>query len=169
MDYFLFTYINNLAGKWPCLDALAIFFASYLVYFLVAGAIAVFFLIKAKKERIQYLLFIGIGVILSRLIITELIRLIWHRPRPFINHQVTLLMEHTNSGSFPSGHVVFLFALSAAVYFFNKRFGVAFFILSFFVGLARIFVGLHYPLDVGAGIVVGILSAVLLKIFIKRR
>jgi len=167
MDYSLFTYINNLAGKWLCLDSLAIFFAHYLVYFLAVGAILLFFLIK-KKERIRYLFLAGISVMLSRLAITELIRLIWHRSRPFVEHRVNLLLEHSASGSFPSGHIAFLFALSAVIYFFNRRTGWLFFGLSFLVGLARIFVGIHYPLDILGGIIIGILSAVLLKNFIRR-
>ncbi len=168
MDYLLFAYINNLAGKWICLDSIAIFFAEYLIYFLVAGAILFFFFLK-RKERIRYLFLSGVSVILSRLIITELIRFAWFRPRPFVAHQVNLLIGHSSSGSFPSGHVAFLFALSAVIYFFNKKIGWIFFGLSFLVGLSRIFIGVHYPLDILGGIVVGVLSVVLLKIFIKTR
>lgn len=169
MDYSLFTFINNLAGKWVCLDSLAIFFAEYFVYFLVAGAVAVFFLIKIKREKIRYLFLIGVSVILSRLIITELIRLIWHRSRPFIDHQVNQLIEHGASGSFPSGHIAFLFTLTTVIYFFNKKIGWLFFISSFLIGLARIFVGIHYPLDILGGIVVGVLSVVLVRILMKAR
>jgi undecaprenyl-diphosphatase len=168
MDYNLFIFINNLVGKWGWLDSLAIFCAQYLIYFLVIGAVLFSFSLK-RKERIRYLFLTGASVILSRLIITELIRFIWHRSRPFAVHQVNLLIERGASGSFPSGHMTFLFALAAVVYFFNKKFGIAFFILSFLVGLARVFVGIHYPFDILGGIIIGVLSVVLLKIFIRRR
>jgi len=147
----------------------------------MAGAIFVFFLIKTKKEKIRYLLLAGASVILSRLFITEVIRLIWYRPRPFVSHQVNLLMEHSASGSFPSGHIAFLFALSAAVYLFGKKLysldnrkllsniGIIFFVLSFLVGLARIFVGLHYPLDIFGGIIVGFFSAWIIFLIFGRR
>lgn len=181
MDYLLFTYLNNLAGRWICLDSIAIFFAHYLVYFLVAGAAVVFFLIKNKKERIRYLFLAGASVILSRLIITELIRFIWHRSRPFVDYQVNQLIEHSAFGSFPSGHVAFLFALSAAIYFFGKKIypaynrrllrgvGWLFFIFSFLIGLSRVFVGIHYPLDILGGMVVGIFSAFIVNILIRRK
>lgn len=168
MDYSLFIYINNLAGKWICLDSIAIFFAQYFVYYLVAGAVVVFLLIKNKKEKIRYLLLVGSSVILSRIVITELIRFIWHRSRPFVDHQVNQLLEHSASGSFPSGHIVFLFALATAVYFFNKKLGIAFLIISFLVGMARVFVGIHYPLDILGGIVIGILSVFIINILIRR-
>ncbi len=166
MDYNLFKYINNFAGRWICLDSIAIFCAEYLIYFLVAWAILLFFFIK-KQERFRYLIFIASSVILSRLVITELIRLFWHRSRPFIDYSVHQLVEHSASASFPSGHVTFLFALATAIYFINKKIGIAFFILSFLVGLGRVFVGLHYPFDILGGMIVGVFSAVLLKIFIK--
>lgn len=168
MDYLLFTYINKFVGKCLYIDALAIFFADYLVYFLIAGAALIYFLIK-KERRFRYVLIIGSSVILSRLAITELIRLIWHRSRPFVDYQVNQVIEHSASGSFPSGHVAFLFALAVAVYFFNKKWGIVFLILSLLVGLARVFVGIHYPLDILGGIVIGIVSAVVVRALIKKR
>lgn len=168
MDYLLFTYINNFARKCLYVDAWGVFFADYLVYFLLVGAALIYFLVK-KKEKLRYLFVIGSSVILSRLVITELIRLIWHRSRPFVDYQVNQVIEHSASGSFPSGHIAFLFALAMAVYFFNKKWGLVFFILSLVVGLARIFVGIHYPLDILGGIVIGIVSAVVARALIRKR
>lgn len=167
MDFNLFSFINNLAGRWVFLDSIAIFLAKYLIYLIVAGAIVVFFLIKTKKEKIYYLFFSGFSIIVSRLVLTELIRLAWHRPRPFIDHQVNLLIGHSTSGSFPSGHATFLFSLATVIYFFNKKFGIIFFVLSFLVGIARVYVGVHYPFDVLGGIIIGIFSAIIIRIFIK--
>lgn len=169
MDYNLFLLVNNFAGKWICLDSLATFFAKYFIYFLVAGAIILFFSIKDKKEKIKYLILTLSSVILSRLIITEIIRLFWYRPRPFVAHAVNSLIEHSASASFPSGHIAFLFALATAIYFFNKKFGIAFLIASFLIGLARIFVGVHWPLDILGGIIIGIFSAVIVKLIMKRQ
>lgn len=168
MDYLLFTFINNFARKCLYIDALAVFFADYLVYFLVAGATLIYFLVK-KKERLRYIFVVGSSIVLSRLVITELIRLAWHRSRPFITHQVNLLIEHSVSASFPSGHIAFLFALATAVYFFNKKFGIIFFIVGILIGLARVFVGIHYPLDIFGGIIVGILSAIFIKFLFKKK
>jgi undecaprenyl-diphosphatase len=82
---------------------------------------------------------------------------------------VNQVIEHSASGSFPSGHIAFLFALAIAVYFFNKKWGLVFFILSLLVGLARIFVGIHYPLDILGGIVIGIVSAIVVRALIRKR
>jgi undecaprenyl-diphosphatase len=168
MDYLLFTYINKFANKCAAIDAWGFFLADYIVYFLLAGAALIYFLVK-KKEKLHYIFVIGSSVILSRFVITELIRLIWHRSRPFVDYQVNQVIEHSASGSFPSGHIAFLFALAIAVYFFNKKWGLVFFILSLLVGLARIFVGIHYPLDILGGIVIGIVSAIVVRALIRKR
>lgn len=168
MDYLLFTYINNFARKCLYVDAWGVFFADYLVYFLLAGAALIYFLVK-KKEKLRYIFIVVSSVVLSRFVITELIRLIWHRSRPFVDYQVNQVIEHSASGSFPSGHIAFLFALAAAVYFFNRKWGIVFFILSLIVGLARVFVGIHYPLDILGGIVIGIVSAIVVRALIRKR
>ncbi|OGZ24232.1 MAG: hypothetical protein A2896_00065 [Candidatus Nealsonbacteria bacterium RIFCSPLOWO2_01_FULL_43_32] len=151
MDYFIFQQINNLAGQWASLDALGIFFAQYLAYLLVGLAILIFW---GKRRTILQAF---MAVVLARFGIVELIRLFWLRPRPFVENNVSLLLEH-NGASFPSGHAAFFFALSFIVYQYNKKAGIGFFVASFFISIARVFVGIHWPSDILAGALVGIFS-----------
>jgi len=161
MEFYLFHFLNQWAGQWLCLDVLAVFLAEYLGYLLVCFLLAwLSWDFLFKKER--YLKTIKIVVLslgaalFSRLIIVEIIRWFYFRPRPFIALQVHQLLEHSASSSFPSGHAAFFFALSAVIYFYNKKAGLLFFAASFLIGLARIFVGIHYPLDILAGALIGI-------------
>ncbi|MBU4142796.1 phosphatase PAP2 family protein [Patescibacteria group bacterium] len=161
LDYYLFQQINSLAGLWPILDWLGIFLASYLQYLVVAGLLLFWFWDKSREERIKNCYLAGAAIsaiILSRLVFTEIIRWIWFRPRPFIDHAVSSLIIHENTGSFPSGHAAFFFALAGAVYFFNRRAGQWLFAAAILISLARVFVGVHYPLDILAGALVGIFS-----------
>ncbi|MDD5144511.1 MAG: undecaprenyl-diphosphatase [Candidatus Pacebacteria bacterium] len=174
MDVMIFQKLNILAGKYVCLDSVAIFFAEYLGYFLIL-AVVVFFLFKLIKFRSLKILFsdywkfaakISASVFLSRVIITEGIRLFWERPRPFVENQVNLILEHPATGSFPSGHSTFFFALAAAIYFYNKKAGTILFIASFLIAISRVFAGVHWPSDILGGAVIGIFSAWLVnKIF----
>ncbi|HEB01420.1 MAG TPA: phosphatase PAP2 family protein [Candidatus Portnoybacteria bacterium] len=165
LDFYLFEQINNLAGQWIWLDWLGIFLAEYLGY--VLGIILLAFLFFKKKN----FWLVGLAfasAILARLVLTNLIRWFIYRPRPFIADQVNLLMSHKDVSSFPSGHTAFFFALSVSIFFFNKKAGSIFLVASLFIGLARVFVGIHYPLDILAGAVVGVFSAWLINKCFKK-
>jgi undecaprenyl-diphosphatase len=170
IDYSIFKAINDWAGKSEWLDKLGFFLADTLGYILVF--IAVVWLLKKllniKKEfpinadfwRVIRVLVatLASSLILSRVIITEAIRYFYHRPRPFLAHNIVALINHSDSGSFPSGHMTLFFALSAVIYCYNRKLGWFFFIASMIMGVARIFCGVHYPLDIIGGAMVGIAS-----------
>jgi len=157
MDFLIFQKINSLAGKSVCIDSLAIFFAEYLGYILIA--IFFLFLLKDVKKYWQMIVR-GLGAaILARFGIAEIIRFFWERPRPFIGNQVNLLLSHGATSSFPSGHAAFFFALSAVIYFYNKKAGIFFFLASFLISISRVFCGIHWPSDILAGAIIGIFSA----------
>jgi len=157
MDLYLFQLINQFAGKWAFLDALAIFFAKYFEYVLVF-CLLLFIIVKFKKYWLMVLQAI-ISAVLARFVIVNFIRCLWQRARPFVENNVNLLIDYSQKPSFPSGHAAFFFALSTIVYLYNKKFGILFFIGSFLICLVRVFIGIHWPSDILTGAVVGILSA----------
>ncbi|MBI2626368.1 MAG: phosphatase PAP2 family protein [Candidatus Nealsonbacteria bacterium] len=163
MDYILFQKINSLAGKWAYLDATGIFFAKYLGYILAV----LVFLLFWRKWKIIFQVFLA--AIIARLGIVELIRWLWEGPRPFVENNVNLLLEHSDSGSFPSGHAAFSFALSTVVYFYNKKVGALAFAASFLISISRVFAGIHWPSDILAGALVGIFSGWLVKILLTSK
>lgn len=168
LDYFAFQEIRLPVGQSPWLDALAIFFAEYFEYVLV-GSLAIFLLVNTKKY--WPMVWRGlIAAVFARFVIAEMIRFLWARPRPFADGSIIPLISGENPyNSFPSGHATFYFALSTVVFLYlcNKKVypapsllrcgaGILFFIASFFISLARVFVGVHWPTDVVAGAVIGI-------------
>jgi len=162
MDLFLFQKINGLAGNWPFLDALGIFFAKYFEYILVVSVSLIF----GKKWKIIAQAFAA--AVLSRLVIANIIRFIVRRPRPFVENHVNLLLDKTVESSFPSGHAAFYFALSFIVYKYNKKSGIAFFAAGFLISLSRVFAGIHWPSDILAGAIVGLFSGWLIWRFSKK-
>lgn len=155
MDLYLFRLINQFSFEWFWLDILGKIFAQYLGYVLIFFLL-LFIVIRFKKYW-KMVVEALVSAILARFIIVEIIRWIWQRPRPFIEvNNVNLLLKHSASSSFPSGHAAFFFGLSTIVYFYNKKAGILFLIGSFLICLARVFVGVHWPSDVLAGAVVGI-------------
>lgn len=166
IDFIIFQQINNLAGKFVYLDALGVFFAEYLGYILVGLVFLIpFFYKKAGWKIIFHSLLAGI---LARFGIVELIRFFWLRPRPFIENNVNLLVEGADKASFPSGHAAFFFAISFIVYQYNKKTGLLFFIASSLIAISRVFVGVHWPLDILAGAAVGVFSGWLIILFSRK-
>jgi undecaprenyl-diphosphatase len=161
MDYLIFQQINNLALKNLYVDETAIFLASFLPYILIG--ILFILLIKNFKEYYKIVTQALISGIFARFIIVEIIRFIWDRPRPFITNSVNLLINHSSSSSFPSGHATFFFAISTLIYLHNKKIGTLFLIASFLISISRVFCGIHWPADILAGALVGILSALIIK------
>ncbi len=81
--------------------------------------------------------------------------------RPFSAlENVTKLTEESVMSSFPSGHSTMAFALATAIYMYNKKIGIIFFILAFFVAISRSLVGVHFPLDIFVGMLIGVLVPV---------
>jgi undecaprenyl-diphosphatase len=160
-DYLIFQKINNLAGQCSWFDKLMIFLAEYLIYVLLVGGLV--YLFFSYQRQWKKLIPVILAIILSRGIITEIIRFFYYRPRPFLTHQVISLVSHDISGSFPSGHMTFIFPLIYFVALANKKMGWGFLVLGVLMGLARIYVGVHYPLDIIFGILIGVLSAWLIE------
>jgi len=161
MDLYLFNLINQYAGKLICLDSLAIFFAKYFEYVLLLSLFI--FLAIGFKKYWKMVIESLVSAVLARLVIVNIIRLLWFRPRPFIDNAVNLLIEYPDKAAFPSGHAAFYFALSTIIFLYNKKIGILFYIGSSLIVISRVFIGIHWPTDILAGIIVGVLSALLIK------
>jgi undecaprenyl-diphosphatase len=88
----------------------------------------------------------------------------WYHTRPFVDHRpprTILLVHHGADNGFPSDHASVAFAIAFAVLAFYRAFGLVFLLGAVLIGLDRIFVGVHYPSDVGASLLVGLGSALL--------
>jgi undecaprenyl-diphosphatase len=167
IDLYLFNLINGFAGKWKWLDYTEMFFAKYFEYFLWLALIL--FLVINLKKYWKMVAEAFIAAIFTRFILAEIIRWLWFRPRPFVSlNFIPLIDQSPTESSFPSGHATFYFALSTIIYSYNKKIGILFYIASIIIVTARVFSGVHWPLDIFIGAILGILTGwVLNKIFRK--
>lgn len=157
MDSYLFHVINNFAGKWISLDTLAIFFASYFEYFLLFFLVC-FLAINFRKN--WHMVFSALfSAFVSRFVFCSAVRMLWFRPRPFVENSVNLLMDYNaKESSFPSGHASFYFALSTVIYLYNKKIGILFYAFTILMTLSRVFVGIHWPSDILFGALLGVIT-----------
>lgn len=161
MDLYLFNLINQYAGKWVCLDSIAIFFARYFEYVLLLSLLI--FLAVGFRKHWKMVIESFVSAVLARVVIVNIIRFIWFKPRPFVDNTVNLLIDYPNKAAFPSGHAAFYFALSTIIFLYNKKIGILFYIASSLIVVSRVFIGIHWLADILAGIIVGVLSALLIK------
>lgn len=120
------------------------------------------FLLLFKKTRKAGIL--GLAALLGSLIINNwVLKNLVGRIRPYESiAELMIVIPKPGEFSFPSGHTSSSFA--CAWMFFQKlpkRYGVPALVLATLIGLSRLYVGVHYPTDVLAGAVSGILIACL--------
>lgn len=159
----LFYFINHTLQN-PLFDFIMPFLTELgsFVAMLAACLIVIILSVIYKKPHIKriallclfsLLLADGIALILKSTIL---------EPRPFVAlDNVHLLVVENDPSAFPSGHTTSTFAvLSVLVFKFRHNLWSAVLILfGIVIGFSRIYVGVHYPLDVLAGCIIGVLSA----------
>lgn len=138
------------------------FFAEYLTYSLPLVLLLTWFLgdIKTKKSAIRAFF----SVILAWPILATTIGHLVHRTRPFESGGVQELIFHRPTVSFPSDHAAALFAVAMSFWFSGyKKLSYAMFSIAILVSFFRVATGIHWPTDILGGLVVGLLSAGVIK------
>ncbi len=152
--------LNSLVGMSPLGDMVIRFFATYLSFVVVGVCLVALCRAPWPRERkLEVLVVAAVSGAFARLGIVEAIRAVYPHPRPFLALPEIVPLFVEPSYSFPSGHASFFFALAAAVYCYNRRWGKGLFVAAVLIGLGRVIAGVHYPLDIIGGAVVGVLVA----------
>ncbi len=157
--------LNHLAifSRW-----LSLFLGEYLIYILGMGTVLYLILNKESKkdDKGKWLLILVLAGCLSNLVITPLVHYLYKSPRPFVllseidSYKYLLRVAEYNT-SFPSDHTSLAFAIALVLFLKNKRVGILALIMATLVGLGRILMGVHWPLDILGGIGVGIVCALI--------
>lgn len=91
---------------------------------------------------------------------------LYYVPRPFELGIGQSLLTHSLETSFPSDHATFLWSLGLGLIITRplRRLGVAIICLGFAVAWARVYLGVHFPLDMLASLLIASCSAVTAKL-----
>jgi len=162
MRFSFFKILNSFAGRWPALDYTAVFFASVFPYLMVLFLLVFSFL---TKNLLLFFIPLFSGFI-SRFIITQAIYFLYKRNRPCKLNGAKVLIPIPKTSSFPSGHASFFFGFSFAILLFNIPLAIIFITGTCLMALARVFSGVHWFRDILGGMAVGLISAILINLFI---
>jgi len=84
------------------------------------------------------------------------------RARPcWIESEIELLVKIPKDYSFPSGHSNASFAVATSIFMRNKKLGIPAIILAAAIALSRLYVFVHWPTDVLAGIAIGVCGGII--------
>lgn len=145
----------------PVLDDIMIFISSLGNKGMIWIAIGVLFLLmgfrnKKWRNRGWLVLFsLGMNVLLCNVTLKPLI----DRTRPYYVLGYEPIIPPVGDPSFPSGHTAASFAAATAIYAINRKWGTAAYIFAAVMGFSRLYLGVHFPTDVLAGAICGILAA----------
>lgn len=102
---------------------------------------------------------IAVSLLLEALCCNLILKPLVERVRPYdINSAVQLLIARPTDFSFPSGHTGASFAATAALYFKKSQLWIPAAVLSVLIAFSRLYLYVHYPSDVLAGAMLGIIA-----------
>lgn len=169
-DYALLEFYHNLAvmtnnAFTPFIRSISYFFDLEKGLPLVIIAIALLFFKKTRKVGFVMVVSMVIGLIFTNLFIKNYVA----RLRPFQSGRLEIVnwwkyvgSVHVGEYSFPSGHATATMAAMTAIFLTcNKKYSWLGFLFVLLMGFSRNYLMVHYPSDVVAGMLVGLVSALL--------
>lgn len=174
MNNTIFYIFYNLAHQSVFFDNLVIFFAVYFPYIVIilAGlfllfhhdvfraenSLAVF--LQKKREILMVFFISGFAWVIAKLL-----KLFIETNRPFAEFSNVSALFPENGFAFPSGHATFFMALAISIFLLHKKVGYVFIFFALLIGVARVVGGVHFPLDILGGFVLGSIIAYFVKMY----
>jgi undecaprenyl-diphosphatase len=175
----LFLQLHSLIGISKSFDIFVYIIAEQIDWYLV-GLAVIFMLIHQHSYRSntprffsRVSLYEGFHVLLGILIAwgtSYLMKISFAAPRPFLYFiDFVPLFPYGGYDSFPSGHATLFSAIAVSLYFYHKKIGIFFGLMALLIGISRIIAGVHFPIDIIAGWILGIIIPWLIHFYSYRK
>jgi len=154
--------IINLEYNTPTLDLFFSIIARFGAVILLGASM--FFFINKRGEGSKTALILLIIGFWTSIWLGYTLKGVFSRPRPFEALSFTRLTLSTTpeSASFPSGEAIIAFFVWSIDAVKSKKLAIPTLIFACLIAYSRVYVGVHYPLDVISGALIGILIGTIL-------
>lgn len=160
MNLALFYALNATSESNAAIVAFALFVSQYIPYFLMGYSILG---LVFGDKRVRTTLSITMLAASISALVSWIIGYFAYTPRPFIDSVGYNLLIHKDNASFPSNHMMFMTVFALTFLQMGHRVtGWFFLVLALLIGWSRIFLGVHYPVDVAGGALIAIVVSVTL-------
>lgn len=166
IDYSLLIQLHNMTGNsfldtvMPYVSGLGNLGAVWILITLM--------LLASKKYRSIGIMCIA-ALLLTTIIGEVILKHLIARPRPFVQYpSIHPLISEPSSFSFPSGHTGSSFAAAVVIARNLKKAALPALILAAAIAFSRLYVMVHYPSDILAGIILGTACAILAQLLYKK-
>ncbi len=148
-------YVLTVTGRVSFLNGAMVLLSQYgREYFWIPLVAAMWFF---GKGRVKFSAYVMIIAFIIAIIAGELLKPALAVPRPFYFYNYRLLIPMPHDFSYPSGHALIVWTgASSTFYYLRRRYVYLLSIEAALVSFSRVYVGVHWPLDVIGGAVLGV-------------
>ena len=154
----------------PALDGVMKFVSKLGDHGMIWIVIGVLFLLMGFRKKVWFRngLLVLFSLLADLILCNKMLKPLFDRTRPYYVLDYEPMIPPVGDASFPSGHTAVSFAAATAIYAINKKWGIAAYAFAVLMGFSRLYLGVHFPLDVFCGAIVGTVAAKLVLFLAKK-
>ncbi len=161
-----FREVNDFARGTGWLHGPVVAYTSYGVVLFGVLLVVGFLLARARRDPLLVArsVLAGAGVVLAVAVNQPIVHAVAER-RPYDQLTGVLVLVHRSAdASFPSDHATMAGAVAAGLLLVDRRLGLTAAVAAVLMAFSRVYVGAHFPVDVLAGLAVGVAVALLVQL-----
>lgn len=134
--------------------------ADYVIYLVPLSLVAIWVFGAERQREVAVRAFC---VTLLALGLNQIVGLVWPHPRPSVIGIGHTFLEHAPDSSFPSDHGTIFASIALTLLLGGvRRYGTAILLAGLAVAWARVFVGVHFPLDMAGAVAMACVAFLLI-------